>query len=76
MFHDNHFGRGAEWRTGVEVAVVFGEGAGRDFEADAMTGFEDLRGGSAINMDAIRTSTVTPIRAPVFKLRSLAQQLM
>jgi hypothetical protein len=58
LLRNSHFRGLAQWRTRVQVAVVLGKGAGTDFQANAMPGFEDQRGVPAIDVDAIATTAV------------------
>lgn len=43
-------------RTCIEIAVILREGAGSDFQADAMAGFEDLGRVPAVDVDAIASA--------------------
>jgi hypothetical protein len=61
LLRNRHFRSNSKRCACIEVPVIFGKGAGTDFQADAMSNLEDLRGIPAIYMDAIATSSLLGI---------------
>src|SRR5579871_5419026 len=45
-----HLGCHPEWRSCIQISVIFWESAGRNFQADAMPDLEDLRGIPAVDV--------------------------
>lgn len=56
LLRHRHLRRLTQRRSHVQVAIIFGEGAGSDLQADAMTGFEDLGRVPAVDVDAIASA--------------------
>ena len=58
LLHHHQLGCLPQWSARIEVPVIFWKSAGTDLQANTMSGFEDLTGVPAINVDAIRTSSL------------------